>query len=502
MPPSISMSTSSELPPPAKRKIRRLEGVEYISRSLVIVNRDSRARRDHKQVMANAQVIAASIILVGPISPIVLDSENKLIAGECRWEAYGLLGETEVPYVIRDKLDAAQQRMLELDENNCRLKMPWTDVALGIYEIHNAQTKASAKNKEQWSTRASGLLVGQSHTHVADCLRVAEFLIKKDPEIMAAKTLQAAQQILLERKEGAIMEAKARLSSGNSPIISGRKPTINPSGIINIQLGLNSSIPVQESVKSLSPEEIQKLQTVTLDDKLFNVDCTDFMMNVMPEKCIDAILTDIPYGIDMDLLEDIHGVDSMRSTHDVQQNIEQMKPFLEGAYRVLKDNTFLMFFYAQQHQEKLSQWGREVGFNVLDWNMLWLKPHSCKNNAPHQNPTKSYEPVMVMKKGSPHLAKPMTKCHLEVDGMPDKRNQSNPFAKPIEFITTMMLEPIAFPGMSILDPFAGEGSILRAAILKGCRPIGLEIDKDRFPRLVDQVKQTYRNMYGGKVQFT
>ena len=58
------------------------------------------------------------------------------------------------------------------------------------------------------------------------------------------------------------------------------------------------------------------------------------------------------------------------------------------------------------------------------------------------------------------------------------------------------------PGDVILDPFAGEGSILRAAILKGCRPIGLEIDKDRFPRLVDQVKQTYKNMYGGKVQFT
>lgn len=57
----------------------------------------------------------------------------------------------------------------------------------------------------------------------------------------------------------------------------------------------------------------------------------------------------------------------------------------------------------------------------------------------------------------------------------------------------MMLEPIAFPGMSILDPFIGEGSILRAAILS-CRPIGLEIDKDRFPRLVDQVKQTYKAM--------
>lgn len=494
------MSDTTPPTPSTTHKLKRLEGVEYISISEIKVNRASRARTDFKQVLANANVIAASLILVGPITPLCLDDENNLIAGECRLEAYKLLNQTEVPYVIRSKLDAAQQRMVELDENNCRLKMTWQDVALAISEVHHTNTKASAKKKEQWSTRASGQLVGQSHTHVADCLRVADFLIKRDPEIMAAKTLQQAQQILLERKEGAIMEAKARIAGG--AIALGRKPTIKPSGIINIQLGTPGDIPLAESVKSLSPEAIKQMQQVSLSDKLFNVDCTKFMMNEMPEKCIDAILTDIPYGIDMDLLEDIHGVDSMRSTHDVEQNIEQMKPFLEGAFRVLKDNTFLMFFYAQQHQEKLSQWGREVGFNVLDWNMLWLKPHSCKNNAPHQNPTKSYEPVMVMKKGSPHLAKPMTKCHLEVDGMPDKRLQSNPFAKPLEFIKTMMLEPIFFPGMTILDPFAGEGSILRASILMGCRPIGLEIDTERFPRLVDQVKGVYKNMLGGNVQFS
>ena len=244
------------------------------------------------------------------------------------------------------------------------------------------------------------------------------------------------------------------------------------------------------------------MRVVQLSNRLFNTDCTTLMKETLAPESIDAIITDIPYGIDMDLLEDMHGIDMMRSTHDVNQNVEQMKPFLEGAYRVLKPDTYLFFFYAQQHQEKLATWGREVGFKVLDWNLLWLKPHSCKNNAPHQNPTKSYEPVMVMKKGSPVLSKPMTKCHLEVDGMPDKRMQSNPFAKPLQFINEMILDHIYSPGMTILDPFAGGGSILRACILRGCQILGCEIDEKRFPELTINLQGVYKNMLGGNVQFT
>ena len=108
---------------------------------------------------------------------------------------------------------------------------------------------------------------------------------------------------------------------------------------------------------------------------------------------------------------------------------------------------------------------------------------------------------MVMKKGSPRLAKPMTRCHLEVDGMPDKKLQSNPFAKPLEFIDKMILDPIHFPGMTVLDPFAGGGSILRAAILRGCKILGCEISEERFPELQNTVKNTYKTLLGGSINF-
>lgn len=480
------------------RKIKRLEGVEYFPLSSIIVKRDERLRKDEKEIAQNAEQIAESIILVGPISPIVLNESNELIAGECRLEAYKILKQIEVPVVRRVKIERAMELMIELDENMRRRRMCWQDIALGIAAVHERESKMAAQRKEQWGLRATGHLVKQSHSYVADCLIVARQLKLNDQEVWDAKTFDQAKQVLLQRKEQAAMAALAKRSSGNLIVVPQPPKATKPSGIISIQLG---TTPTPTPITVASPEQIKEMRMVKLSDRLYNMNCIDFMNNVLAPSSVDVIITDIPYGIDMDLLEDMHGVDQMRSTHDVDQNVEQMKPFLEGSYRVLKDNTYLFFFFAQQHQEKLATWGREVGFTVLDWNLLWLKPHSCKNNAPHINHTKSYEPVMVMKKGSPRLAKPMVRCHLEVDGMPDKRLQSNPFAKPLEFIDKMILDPIHFPGMTVLDPFAGGGSILRAAILRGCKILGCEISEERFPELQNTVKNTYKTLLGGQINF-
>jgi DNA modification methylase/ParB-like chromosome segregation protein Spo0J len=487
------MSTSTE-----PRKLKRLIDATYIPLADIKVNRSDRLRRNIKEVQENAERIADSIILVGPIQPLVLDEDNNLIDGECRYTAYkDILKQVEVPIVRRIKLEQAMKWMIELDANMQRKQMRWQDIALGIAAVHERESKMASDRKEQWGLRATGALVKQSHSYVQDCIIVANHLRKNDQEICDAKNLEAAKQVLLLRKEQALTVAAARIS-GAVTVAQPKAP--KPSGIINIQLG-DPTTP-KPTVVPTSAEEIRAMNVVNLSSRLHNVDCTTFMKETMSPESVDAIITDIPYGIDMDLLEDMQGIDMMRSTHDIDQNVEQMKPFLEGAYRVLKPNTFLFFFYAQQHQEKLSSWGREAGFKVLDWNLLWLKPHSCKNNAPHQNPTKSYEPVMVMKKGKPVLAKPMTKCHLEVDGMPDKRLQANPFAKPLEFIDKKILDHIFIPGMTILDPFAGEGSILRACVYRGAKIIGCELDEQRFPALVARMKETYKNMLGGNVQFT
>ena len=77
-----------------QHKLKKLQGVEYFPISSIIVHREQRLRSSEKEIKENAQKIADSLLLVGPITPLLLSETNELIAGECRLEAYKILNQT------------------------------------------------------------------------------------------------------------------------------------------------------------------------------------------------------------------------------------------------------------------------------------------------------------------------------------------------------------------------------------------------------------------------
>lgn len=78
--------------------------------------------------------------------------------------------------------------------------------------------------------------------------------------------------------------------------------------------------------------------------------------------------------------------------------------------------------------------------------------------------------------------------------------QRNPFAKPFE-ISKKIIETVVIPGATILDPYAGEGSLVRAALRLGMKAIAVEKSKKHFPGLVEHVKKIYSDMARGKAEF-
>lgn len=77
----------------------------------IIVN--NRLRRD----LANIQDLAANIRELGLLSPIIINQDNKLLAGERRLEACKSLGWTEIPAIIKEVTDAEQELLIEIAEN-------------------------------------------------------------------------------------------------------------------------------------------------------------------------------------------------------------------------------------------------------------------------------------------------------------------------------------------------------------------------------------------------
>jgi len=476
-------------------KIRKLVGVEYIKIADVIIG--ERLREDSPAVKTKVENIARSIRAIGPLQPIVLDEKNNLIDGGCRMKAYALLGQDDIPFVRRLKVTDGKKLIMEVEANFQRSDLTWQEKAKAIAKVHAMKEDEAQGQGETWGQRATGSLLGVDVASVNNAVKVYDFLLKKDPEVCAAASMKEAIIILAERKRNAAIQY--RMATTGAPPKD--EVLVKP---ITFTLGKTPAQPVLSPAITTKHTDAVKLPSkhVDLSQMLYNVDCVQWML-AAPKDSVDVIVTDIPYGIDLNNMEDITNIDMMRSTHEVDANVELMPKFIKAAYQILRPNSYLAFFYALQHHEKLRDWGVEAGFNVQDWPLVWLKPHSCKNNAPQCNWTKSFEPVMIMKKGSPVLHTKMTKCHLEVDGMPDKKQQSNPFAKPLEFLSQMIFKPLGLqPGAICLDPFAGEGSILSAAVLHGLQPIGLELDTERFPALVSRMQRLYKNVLNSAVEFT
>jgi DNA modification methylase len=476
----------------SKSKLQ-IEGAERISVTEVVVK--SRQRDKTKgDVRKHIEQLAESIKLHGLICPIVLDENNELIAGECRLEAHILLDKKEISYVRRSSLNESEKILLEVEENHRRLDMTWQEKVLGMYHAHKALLGKASKTFEKWGLKATGELIGASTGSVSDALKLSGYLLSEDKDVWAAPSMEKAKSVIEKRK----LHEISKIMAERTGVVSTPAKVVKAEGITSISL-LTGNVPAakSETAPIAAPTPTRHID---LSQILYHGD-NRAVFQTLGAGIADIIFTDIPYGIDMNDLEGLQNLDSVEAEHDVDENVEQMPDFINNAYKALKDDGWLLFFYALQHHEKLRDLGEAAGFAVQPWPLLWIKPNSNKNQAPQARWTKNYEPCMVMRKGRATLLHPVNESTFTCDGSADRKLQNNPFAKPFEFIK-WALHPILRPGATVLDCYAGQGSIVRACIGLGAKPIAIEKKELHFQHLTAQTKMTYRNLFGQNTEFT
>jgi len=470
----------------------KLEGVESVK--LSDINRNNRIRKVTPRVVEHIKTLAESIKERGLLSPVVLDDDKNLIEGWCRTEAHILLGYETIPVVYKNRLSEADRKLLEIESNAVRLPMTWQEICLGIAATHEANLAKPKKKTEKWTQAMTGALLNVAASHVNDNLKVAQRLRAGDAEIEAAPSLSKAMDILMARKSTQIMEQLAKIGGStnvvplNVVVAAKSKPELTMSLVDGIFGESKPVIDVPMGAPTL----------IDLDKILVKADCRDWFRTA-DEEFVDIIYTDVPYGIDMELIAEYAGIDSVKDDHDVEENIAQFPDFLKGAFKVLQDDGLLFTFCAWQHFDAMKKIGEEIGFIAQDWPITWAKPHGNKNKAVQYRFAKSEEPVLFLRKPKGVLRKAIAQSHF-VCTNPDKQLQSNPFAKPSEF-SKWLLSSCAQPGLVMLDPYAGEGSLVRAGILEGMQVIAIERNEKRFPRLIESTKQTFAAMLNSNVVF-
>lgn len=439
-------------------------------------------RQNVKADAAAFDRLKVSISRYGLIQPIVLDFNNNLIAGGRRYAACVELGMEEISVVYKDTPEGdVSLRECELEENTQRSEMPWQDRVRSIGEIHRSRSRTAAQDGDRWPMQLTGELLGLSLASVGYALQLEKLIRAGDKDILACPSMTQALDLMIQRRHD---EAAKRLATR----IKEQAQRVHKVATVPGPTVEGAHEP------SVLPDEPPPPQ-INLTTTVLNIDALDLLDQI---DVVDHIITDPPYGIDMDMLEqEGTGMDVSRvvDTHDVEENLGLLKQFIEMAST--KFRGFMVLWCDQVNWQFLYYLGTDCGLAVQRWPITWIKP-SAMNQAAQYNTTKNTEIAIVMRQKGAQLPRPVPVSTITA---PTLFTKDHPFAKP-PTVWHFLYSSFCREGDTVLDPFAGTGSAPLAALDKGLRPICGEVEEHHYNPLLIKMQQKYRALLGDDVQFT
>jgi len=183
--------------------------------------------------------------------------------------------------------------------------------------------------------------------------------------------------------------------------------------------------------------------------KLYIGDCIEFMKK-MPDKSVNLLLTDPPYGVNL----------KYATLEDTPDNwFKLMKDFIPEAKRIANCVIF------PSCQIKRLKWFYEN--YPPDWLICWYKgATSCASFVGFND----WEPMIVYGKNK----KVWMHDYIKTPNTEKMGNYGHPCPKPIEW-AKQIIEKATKDDMTVFDPFLGSGTVGVAARMLGRKFIGIDI---------------------------
>ena len=392
--------------------------------------------------------LANSISSLGLLHPIVVRETPlglALVAGERRLralETIWLLGggirhngaqipAYEVPIVTLGELDPLQAEEAELDENLKRRDLTWQERSEALARLHKLR-------------QAQAAAIGGTHV-IADTLR----------EIETTDYAKDRQAILIA-------------DHLDNPLVAGAK---------NEKEAFKALKREEERAKS---EQLAATVGATYNSSvhsLYHVDCIRWMREC-PDNAFDVILTDPPYGMNAQNFGDGAGrlTNSEHHYNDTPENWwALMSDFCPEAYRVAKPQAHAYIFCDFDKFHELKGLMQAAGWYVFRTPLIVHKLGSGRVPLPDQGPRRQYEIILYAIKGN----RPVTGIYPDVIPCKLEENLTHGANKPVELYVDL-LKRSTRPGDTVLDAFAGSGTVFPAAHACKLYATGLELNAEYY----------------------
>lgn len=235
--------------------------------------------------------------------------------------------------------------------------------------------------------------------------------------------------------------------------------------------------------------------------KLLQGDCLE-LMKELPDKSIDMILCDLPYG----------------TTACKWDSVIPFESLWEQYNRIIKDNGAIVLFGSEPFSTEL----RHSNLKMYKYDWIWEKEQGANFMLCKYQPYKVHEIVSVFSKKT-HLYKPqMTEGKPYVSGKgtsgeitrnvvktqtknkgtryprsiqrfnTDKSKSVHPTQKPVALLE-YLIKTYTNEGEIVLDNCMGSGSTGVACVNTGRKFIGIELDENYFDIAKERIEQAYND---------
>ena len=431
-----------------------------------------------------------------------------------------------IHYTTKSTESQEEVSFLELVENVQRHNLSWQEEMISIAKIHRLKDRqAILSRRDKWNQTKTGALLGLPQASISYALSFAADLANPDHPYWKCSTATEALQLRAKEEHDAaskLLADRVRLKAETLPTITGVPTTstptsfiqsfnpalFSPGGIESIDFGAEFGTPtVPQPLPNITlsePDKDQRAEAYGVVTKLIhNIRFEDFCAQA-PAGCVDHILCDPPYAIDMkNLAQPTQGqqdIDRIAETHDVKTNMEDFPVWLAGCYKLLKDKGFCIWFCDAMQWQYIYDHAIKTGFKVQRWPFVWAKTTSCMNQRAEYNFTKATEFAMIMRKGDARLVCAQQTNYWLGGLTPEDKaaGVNHPFIKPLA-LWQHLLKAIALPGSTILDGFSGVGSSTRAMMLAGYTPLVCELDENHYAQQLQNICKVYCEQKG--IQF-
>jgi hypothetical protein len=442
----------------------------------------NRARQD----AGNIDDLANAIKSVGQLNPILINSDNVLIAGERRLMAIKQLQRASIDVRVVDGVTPDDQLMIELLENLYRKDFTWHEDIDLKYKLHNLWVKKAADKGKEWGYRSTAKKLRCSLGGLSTDLALAEAMLVF-PELKTQPSKSRAREVY--KAFGNQAQALQRMNS-LSPAEQENLRKLQTGQVI---LPVKNTVPehVTEEIKEAGEKATQVIAETEAENPSITAKVIYISENYqkfitkIPDNSVGMIELDPPYAINYDKNYG-EETNKLRTSDDWTE--KDLYDFYIGTlpilYNKLTSAGWILCWTGKEHYVRINELAAQAGF-ITQEPGVWTKTGGS-SHIPKKKMISNWEMYLLFRKGEAQFNTASLPSAVSFPTVPPSQ-RIHRWEKPID-LYDHFLKALGQPGTIFLSPFAGSGNSLISAAKARMMPIGCDKSNKYIPQFYSRVE--------------